>query len=60
LKPENLLFLDEKATVLKLADFGTAEIVGKNTLLYATVGSPGFKIILKIHFFNTKPILLRT
>jgi serine/threonine protein kinase len=42
LKPENFLFFDEKATILKLADYGTAEIVGKNSLLYERVGSPGF------------------
>jgi calcium/calmodulin-dependent protein kinase I len=42
LKPENLLFEDETAKRLKLCDFGLAEKIKENEIMYNVVGSPTY------------------
>lgn len=42
LKPENLLFEDESAKRLKLCDFGLAEKIKENEIMYNVVGSPTY------------------
>jgi serine/threonine protein kinase len=42
LKPENLLFEDEKATNLKLCDFGLADYVKDGESMFTLVGSPTY------------------
>jgi serine/threonine protein kinase len=43
LKPENLLYQTENEdSLLKLADFGLAEITRPNEVLYSACGSPGY------------------
>ncbi|KAG5188797.1 kinase-like domain-containing protein [Tribonema minus] len=44
LKPENLLYsdYDESKAVLKLADFGLAQLLNDNALMTAACGTPGY------------------
>eukprot|EP01122_Echinamoeba_exundans_P017633 TRINITY_DN947_c0_g1_i1.p1 TRINITY_DN947_c0_g1~~TRINITY_DN947_c0_g1_i1.p1 ORF type:complete len:655 (+),score=222.60 TRINITY_DN947_c0_g1_i1:1428-3392(+) len=42
LKPENLLFEDEKATNLKLCDFGLADYIKDGESMFTLVGSPTY------------------
>lgn len=42
LKPENLLFEDEKATNLKLCDFGLADYIKDSEPMFTLVGSPTY------------------
>ena len=42
IKPQNILFCEEKKDTIKIIDFGLAQMISEKKYLYVHVGTPGY------------------